>query len=115
MATVEEITPTEFLDRWPDFRRGGVTLVDVREPHEHDSATLLGSTNIPMADVPHRLQEIDRNRPVVVICHSGIRSMKIANFLAHRGFEEIFNLTGGIVAWSAELGGVAPAADAERR
>lgn len=80
-----------------------MTLLDVREPHEHEAASIDGSIDIPMAEVAARIGEIDRDRPVVVMCRIGGRSMVIARLLAAQGFEQIFNMTGGIEAWPAKL------------
>ena len=56
-----------------------------------------------MREVPERLDEIDRRVPVVVMCHAGGRSRRVAEFLLHNGFAEVFNLNGRIEAWSTEI------------
>jgi rhodanese-related sulfurtransferase len=102
---VEDLTPTQFRERWPaDESRGAdVVLLDVREPHEIATAAVKGTLNIPMQQIPARLGELDANRPLVVMCHGGGRSKRVAEFLAQRGFTQIFNLKGGIDAWSTEI------------
>ncbi len=84
---------------------GGEPLVilDVRQPWEAQVCALPGSTLIPMNDVPHRLEELDRNAEIVVLCHHGVRSQRVAHYLQTVGFERLYNLSGGIDAWSKEV------------
>jgi adenylyltransferase/sulfurtransferase len=103
MPRVLELTPTEFRRRWPEKNAAGVVLLDVREPQELMLARVGQAIHIPMREVPQRLGELDPTTPVVVMCHSGGRSRRIAEFLAISGFEEIYNLAGGIDAWAEEL------------
>ncbi len=95
-APVPQVSPEEakaLLDR------GGVQLVDVREPWEYDEAHIQGCRLIPLGDVAVRHGEIDREIPVVVYCKSGGRSAKAVTFLREQGYEKALNLTGGILAW----------------
>lgn len=78
-------------------------LLDVREPDERAYARIEPSLHIPMDEVADRLEEIPRDRTVVVYCHHGGRSMAVASFLESRGFERVANLEGGIAAWSREV------------
>jgi len=78
-------------------------LLDVREPWEIDFASIENSVNIPMNQVPERLSEIPTDKEIVVMCHHGGRSLSVAQFLAHHGFNNISNLTGGIHSWSLEI------------
>ena len=73
-------------------------LLDVREPMEWHAMNLerLGAVLIPMRQVPGRLDEIPRDRPVVVYCQTGVRSMEVAKLLVEEGYEEVVNLDGGI-------------------
>ena len=79
-----------------------VFILDVREPYEYEIAQI-GGKLIPQNDVPNRLAEIDRNREIIVHCHSGIRSQKIAEFLKQQGYPRVVNLAGGIQAWADEI------------
>ena len=79
-----------------------VFLLDVREPYEYQIAQI-GGTLIPQNDVPQRLNEIPRDREIVVHCRSGARSQKIAEFLRQSGYSQVVNLAGGILAWSDEI------------
>jgi adenylyltransferase/sulfurtransferase len=70
---------------------------------ELEIAALADAIHIPMRTIPERLAELDRGVPLVVMCHSGGRSRRVAEFLIHNGFENVFNLRGGIDAWSTEI------------
>ncbi len=78
-------------------------LIDVREPHEHEQASL-GGELIPMAQVPHNLHRIARNKRVIIHCRSGGRSGNIIKWLEkNHGFNNLYNLKGGILAWAREI------------
>ena len=77
-------------------------ILDVREPYEYQIANI-GGTLIPMNAVPQRLAEIDRNREIVVQCRSGGRSQSVAEFLAGKGYPNVKNLAGGILAWADQI------------
>jgi rhodanese-related sulfurtransferase len=99
---VKELSPREFLDR----RSGGaeLTLLDVREDWEIALAPVPTPTvHIPMGEISDRLSELDPKRETVVICRSGGRSAQVAQYLERQGFTSVFNLAGGILAWSREL------------
>lgn len=100
---VEELSPISFRERWPAAHRDEVQLLDVREPLELATVSLPGAVHIPMLEIPARLDELDASRPVVVMCHAGQRSRQVAAYLAANGFEEVYNLSGGIDAWAAQL------------
>ena len=76
-----------------------IFILDVREPYEVQIASI-GGTLIPMKEVPQRLNEIDRDREIVVYCRSGARSQRVAEFLAQSGYANVKNLAGGILAWA---------------
>ena len=100
--TVKELTPQEFLAR----REAGtpMTLVDVREDWETQLAPVPATlAHIPMGQIATRLKELDPQGETVVICRSGGRSMQVAQFLAAQGFTSVYNLTGGILAWSRDV------------
>ena len=108
MANIPELTPTEFCERWPESRRDEVILLDVREPAEWQAAHLADTLHIPMRTVPGRLDELDPEQTFVVMCHGGVRSLRVAEFLAASGYARVFNLTGGIDAWSLEIDSSVP-------
>jgi rhodanese-related sulfurtransferase len=82
----------------------GFVLLDVREPWEVQTARIgvPGATalDIPMMGVPARLAEIPRTQPIACICHHGMRSAQVVTFLVQQGYDDVYNLTGGIDAWS---------------
>ncbi len=78
----------------------GAQLVDVREPHEYRQSRIPGSVLIPLGRLPTRLSEIDRSRPVVVVCAVGERSAQAVELLRALGHSRAYNLRGGIVAWA---------------
>jgi len=81
-------------------------LLDVREPWEAQLASIriagVPDKLLPMGQVPERLDELDPLQPVIVYCHHGVRSMQVVAFLQRQGFESVYNLAGGIDAWSRE-------------
>ena len=99
---VGELTPLEFLDRRSAGDR--MTLVDVREDWEVELSPVPSPhAHIPMGQIAERLAELDPREATVVICRSGGRSLEVARFLASRGFGSVFNLAGGILAWSRDI------------
>ena len=83
---------------------GEVTLLDVRELWEFQTASISGSKHMPMGDVPSRCQqELDPDDHIVVICHHGVRSMNVTAWLRQQGFEKAQSLRGGIDRWSREI------------
>jgi rhodanese-related sulfurtransferase len=85
----------EELARWQKEGKA-FTLLDIRQESEIAMASIPGSLNIPMREVQARVREIPRGAPVIVMCHHGERSMRIARFLVTDGFGDVFNLDGGI-------------------
>src|SRR6267378_3655463 len=79
-----------------------VFILDVREPHEYQICNLRGHL-IPLGDLPRRVHELDSSREIVAHCRSGKRSAEAVDFLRKAGFRKIWNLKGGILAWSDEV------------
>jgi rhodanese-related sulfurtransferase len=94
-----EITPEAFAQQRQ--QQESPLLLDVREPWEHQTASLTGSVLMPMGDVPSRVHaELDPDAPIVVMCHHGARSLNVAVWLRDQGFRHAQSLAGGIDAWS---------------
>ena len=98
---MRELSPVEVLElRQPPL------LLDVREGWEVALAAIrivgADALHIPMHEVPARLAEIDPSRPVLCICHHGVRSSQVVAFLERAGFDDVYNLAGGIDAWSVQ-------------
>jgi rhodanese-related sulfurtransferase len=98
---IDDMTPSEFVRR----RESGElwALLDVREAWEIDIARIDQTIDIPMAEIPARVAELNASQPVAVFCHSGGRSAQVANFLAQNGFDRVANILGGIDAWSLDI------------
>lgn len=100
--TIEEISAqaaAERLQSAPD----STVLLDVRETDELRAAAVTGALHMPMAEVPARLDEIDRDKTVICMCHLGGRSAYVAEFLNAQGFPAVLNLAGGIEAWARDV------------
>src|SRR6266542_1763686 len=82
-------------------REQGAVLLDVREPEEYVQGHVPGAINIPQAELASRLHEIPRDRPVLIVCQSGMRSVRSAQFLRQAGFQRVASVTGGTSAWCA--------------
>jgi len=76
-----------------------VFILDVRTPGEYSSGRIPGAVSIPMMDVSSRVDEIPKDKKVVVVCASGGRSARVANFLDKEGFPWIANYVGGTNEW----------------
>ena len=78
-------------------------LIDVREPFEYEIARIDGAKLIPLGEISERLNELSGERPIVVHCHTGKRSAQAVRLLQQRGFANVYNLEGGIDAWSDQI------------
>ena len=97
-----EITPNE-ADAALNARES-FTLLDVREPWEFEAARIEGSKHIPMGDIPSRAhQELDPDEHIIVVCHHGVRSLSVTNWLRQQGFDKAQSMRGGIDAWSRQI------------
>lgn len=101
MTPVRSISPAGLRD----WRASGqaFVLLDVREAPERARASLPGTLDVPMRDVPARMAELPKGEPIVVLCHYGERSAHVASFLAANGFDDVYNLAGGIDAYAEEI------------
>lgn len=96
-SMVKEVQPSEALEMVranPDIQ-----FVDVRQPDEYARAHATGVKLIPLGELPDRVQELDKTKPVLAICAKGGRSMKACQFLLGEGFTECINVDGGTTAW----------------
>jgi rhodanese-related sulfurtransferase len=112
---IQQVDPSSF-ENWRQSAAAGAPgtlpiLLDVREPWELQTASVkpAGFTvlAIPMREVPARLAELrdahGENQPIACLCHHGMRSLQVANYLAQAGFTEVVNVSGGIDAWAKQL------------
>ena len=93
----------EKLQNESDFK-----LIDVREPEEFAWARIDGAELLPLSEFQNWRERLNPADEIVFICHHGIRSGQVCSFLAPGGFKNLWNLTGGIDAWSVEVDGNVP-------
>ena len=86
-----------------DSERAPPLLLDVREPWEQKICAIDGSQAMPMQQVPGMFQSLDPQQPIVCICHHGGRSAQVAIYLQRHGYEDVYNLTGGVDAWARQV------------
>lgn len=96
LLSVKELQ--QWLENGHDF-----LLVDVREKEEWDICHIDGAVHIPMRRVEAAVSSLSKKKPVAVICHHGMRSKAVAQLLVQVGFNEVYNVTGGIHAWASEV------------
>ena len=77
-------------------------LLDVRTLEEYGFANI-GGVNIPLDELEARFTELDKSKKILCLCHHGVRSGYAQGFLLHQGFLEVYNIVGGIDAWSCEI------------
>jgi molybdopterin/thiamine biosynthesis adenylyltransferase/rhodanese-related sulfurtransferase len=78
-------------------------LIDVREPYELEICSVAGAQAIPMRQIPERLETLPRDKHLLFLCHTGMRSRRVTEFLRAKGFPRTSNVTGGIEAWAVEI------------
>jgi len=79
------------------------TIIDVREKWEWDIGHVAKASHVPLKDLATKSGELDQNSPIAVVCHHGGRSAKAAAFLLQQGFTAVYNVSGGMDAWSKEI------------
>ena len=79
------------------------TVLDVREPAEIAICSIPDSIEIPLQRVPQHLGDLPRDHPLIVLCHHGMRSGMVTEFLRKNGFENAHNLAGGIDEWARRI------------
>ena len=97
---IQDLTPKEFKDYLVDDE---VTLVDVREQWEFDICQIKGAILMPLGEIAMTYVNLNKDSKIALYCHSGIRSMHVADFLLSKGFQSLANLQGGIDAWAQEI------------
>lgn len=105
---IDQVRPAQLAAWFQDKAGPGLPVVlDVREAVELQVASIVPEgfelVVMPMGSVPGRMAELDPGRPTACLCHHGIRSQRVADFLSVNGFVQVANIAGGIDAWSREL------------
>ncbi len=96
---IKEIEAPELAQRL-DSGGGNVRVIDVREMNEIKAGTVPGAEAMPMASIPVRMHELKQDEELVVVCRSGARSAQVCMFLQQQGYDNVFNLRGGMMAWA---------------
>jgi len=78
-------------------------LLDVREPWEFSICKIEGSVNISMSEPEKLINELNANDEIIAICHHGMRSFQVCNYLENNGFNKVLNLDGGIDSWAKTI------------
>lgn len=97
MASYQHLTFVDYRDQY--HNKGAHTLVDVRTRGEYYAGHLPGAVNIPLHELANRINEVDPEKPVVVVCATGNRSLDGSQILANAGFKAVYNLQGGTMVW----------------
>ena len=97
-AVARNLTPTEAFSLRGE--RSDLYLLDVRTLGEYQQTRLEGARLIPIGQFAKRLNEVPKDRPILVYCAVGSRSAQVVNYLARQGYPKIYNLYGGIYAWA---------------
>ena len=99
--TIKQISAKELQQKIQQQDQSFV-LLDVREEFEFQLASIERSVLIPLNQIQERINELEKQQDIVVICHHGIRSQHAAGYLDNCGFTNVTNLVGGIDAWSCQ-------------
>ena len=95
----KEITVHLLKDK---MKKGEVVLIDVREKHEHEFCKIKGSLHIPMNEIPQKIPDLNPKNKYAIVCHSGVRSEMVTNYLIKNNFDAV-NVVGGIDKWSQDV------------
>ena len=104
-----EVTPQQVKQRLASGEK--LFLIDVREPSEHQTASIKDTQLIPMRTVPANLQQLEAmsdEAPLIVFCHHGVRSLQVVQWLREQGIENCQSMSGGIDRWSYEIDSTVP-------
>ncbi len=97
-----EVTVTDARDRLA-ARPNETLLLDVREAAELAICRVPAAVHLPMGQIPANLEQLPRDRDILVICHHGGRSLRVTYFLRQHGFDRVANIAGGIDAWAEQI------------
>jgi rhodanese-related sulfurtransferase len=82
---------------------GNAVILDVREPFEREICAIKDSLFVPMRQIPENTSTLPRDRPLLILCHHGARSLRVTQYLRAQGFSNAANIAGGIDAWAREI------------
>jgi glyoxylase-like metal-dependent hydrolase (beta-lactamase superfamily II)/rhodanese-related sulfurtransferase len=95
------LVSAEYLHQIVNRDRKSITLIDVRTPFEYETAHIEGAVNIPAPEIRFRSKEIKKDKPLYLICGTGIRSSLAASILKQKGFDEVHHVSGGMTGYMA--------------
>ncbi|WP_455199489.1 rhodanese-like domain-containing protein [Kaarinaea lacus] len=98
-SSIPEVNAPQLAD-WMDDDSQSFRIIDVREIQEIAQGMVPGSEPVPLRTLPARLAELDRDEKFVLVCRSGARSAQAVMFMQQNGFENVYNLRGGIMGWA---------------
>lgn len=98
-SRVKEIDATE-LKQWLAEKGGTFRIIDVRQPQEIAAGAVPGAQAIPLHTIPMKLSELGKDETLVFVCRSGQRSAQACQFLEQQGYDKVYNLRGGMIAWA---------------
>jgi rhodanese-related sulfurtransferase len=98
---IVQLSPVEAAQRLRESP--SACLLDVREKWEWDLVRVEGAKHMPMNEVPQRWQTLPEDGPILVLCHHGVRSTMVAQYLLKSGVDCVYNVRGGIDAWASEV------------
>lgn len=98
MNSIKEVDAPE-LAKWVEEKHPNMRVIDVRGMGEIASGTVSGAEAVPLHTLPVKLNEFSRDEKLVFICRSGARSAQACMFFQQQGYENVFNLRGGMLGW----------------
>jgi rhodanese-related sulfurtransferase len=98
MSLIQEIEVSELVE----LRENGETIrvIDIRQPAELNGGIIPGAEALPMHIIPLRINEFKPGEKLVMVCRSGARSAQACMFMQQQGYDNVFNLRGGMIAWA---------------
>ena len=105
MSLINEIEVTELAQL--KEKNETIRVIDIRQPAELNSGIIPGAEALPMHIIPLRMNELKRDEKLIMVCRSGARSAQACMYLQQQGYDKVFNLRGGMIAWAGsglELG-----------
>lgn len=97
--SIPEVDAPQLAD-WMDDESEKFRIIDVREIPEIVQGMVPGAEPVPLRTLPARLAELDRDEKFVLVCRSGARSAQAVMFMQQNGFENVYNLRGGMMGWA---------------
>lgn len=98
MAQWQDVSPQVLLALMSEHQLAKEQIIDVREQQEWEYYHLEASIHIPMNTIPHRLGDIEDDKPLYIVCAHGVRSEAVCHYLEEQGYSSLHNVTGGMAA-----------------